>query len=161
MLRRSLFLGVVTAVAVVGLASSATARANVTVERYHVDTPQVEESPNCTNESISWTGGYDVVITTTTTDTGSTRSLNYVQKMEGVGLTTGDSYALTSRYHETSRESGTGADVYHFGSTYVQRSLGGKPDYLAQTSGTQVITPTGIVIGDLEDGGHGFIRCVG
>ena len=127
MLRRSLFLGVVAAASVVGLASSSAATANVTVERYHVDIPQIEVSPHCTNESISWTGGYDVVITTTTTDNGSTRSLNYVQKMEGVGLSTGNSYDLTSRYHETSRESDTGADVYHFGSTYVQRSRGGTP----------------------------------
>ena len=159
MLRQSFVLGVATAAAVVGLASSATAE--VTVERYHVDNPQVEVSPHCTKESISWAGGYDVVITTTITDNGSTRSLNYVQRMEGVGLTTGDSYALTARYHEISRESGIGADVYHFGETYVQRSRGGNPDYLAQQSGTSVITPTGIAIGDLEDGGNGFIKCIG
>ena len=81
--------------------------------------------------------------------------------MDGVGLTTGQSYARTARYHEVSRTSQTGAEVNHLGSTYVQRSRGGNPDHLAQASGTQVIGPTGVVIGDLEDGGNGFIECVG
>lgn len=158
--RQVLFLSVLTAVGVLGLGSPAATAANVTVERFHADLPQVEVSPHCTDESISWTGGYDVVITTTTSANGTTRSLNYVQKMEGVGLSTGASYDLSARYHETSRTSETGADVYHFGSTYVQRSRGGNPDYLAQSSGTQVVGPTGVVIGDLEDGGNGFIKCV-
>ena len=161
MRRHALLLSSLAAGGILCLGPPATAASSVTVERYHVDLPQLEVSPHCTAESIDWTGGYDIVITTATAPNGTTRSLNYVQKMDGVGLTTGQSYALTARYHEVSRTSVSGAEVYHFGSTYVQRSRGGSPDYLAQTSGTQVIGPTGIVIGDLEDGGNGFIKCVG
>ena len=140
------------------------ASAETSIERYHIDFgTQVELEPHCTDEAISWTGGYDVVITTTTTTSGKTlRSLNYVQDLTGLGLESGDAYRLNAHYHSLANEGGNGAAVYVFPQSYVQVSRNGAPNYVAHFVEIRVFSATGELVVEKIDGHPGsYIKCVG
>jgi len=145
-----------------GLAGPASGAASHQVERYHVDFGTLAEAePHCADEPIRWTGGYDLVIIKTTTTTGTTRSLNYEQTLDGVGLESGAAYRLEAHYHELNRSSVAGAQVVVMPNSYVQVSRDGRPNYTAQRVSISVYDANGTIVVDYTEDGPGFIRCVG
>jgi hypothetical protein len=150
------------AVVAVMVPQAASAAASTTVERFHADMGTFTETePHCTDEAIVWTGGYDEVITTTYTDQGTVRSLEYYQTLNGVGVDSGQSYALHAEYHEVSRTTANGTEGYIFPNIYVQTSADGSANYLAQSVRISVLTPDGVPLPDFGEDAHGFIRCTG
>jgi hypothetical protein len=153
--------------AVVGAAAGAVlvatpggaAATTTSIERYHEDFGTfVEQATPCTGEPVQWTGGYDIVISTVLGSNTQVRSLQYVQQLNGVGLTSGSSYVLNATYHELGRVGSVGAMIYVFPLVYVEVSKDGQLNYVVHELTQQIIDPSGRVV---VESGNAAITCVG
>jgi hypothetical protein len=107
---------------------------------------------DCINESVRWTGSYDVTITSVQDASGAWhRSLTYVQRLTGVGLETGNTYRQIGSYHETVLDFAV-VRVYVFPEAYLEISAGGDSNYVVHAVRLQV---------DDSEQEVGFINCVG
>jgi len=159
--RRTARLAICVAVAATAAPQPAWAAAETTVERFHVDFGIfVEQQPHCVHEPIEWTGGYDLVVTTTYTPAGATRSLNYTQAMTGVGVISGSAFRLSAHYHELVRAGAGAATVSVTPLSYVQISANGS-NYVFKSVRRQIVTPTGVTVVDSELDAHDVSLCVG
>ena len=141
--------------------TAAGAEATRTVERYAYSFDAISPPHHdCVTESVHYQGFYEVMIVTVYDPAGgSTRSLHYRQRIDGTGLTTGNSYALKAQYSEVGHAAGdSGPYVVTFPISYVEISKGGGENYLATGVFHVTLNASGEPVANVE---LGSIRCVG
>ena len=140
--------------------AAAGAEATRTVERYAYSFDAVSPPHDCITESVHYQGFYEVMIVTVYDSAGgSTRSLHYRQRIDGIGLTTGNRYALKAQYSEVVHTAGdSGLYVLTFPISYVEISKGGEENYLATGVFHVTHNTNGEPVADVE---LGSTRCVG
>jgi hypothetical protein len=103
------------------------------VEYYYF--PYDDVSVNyCTNEPVHYQGFYEVRTQRITSPVGGqTYMVWYHQRLEGVGLETGTTYALESHYQNAARAmvEGGGVEVITFPASYIEVSRGPAGNYRA------------------------------
>lgn len=139
---RKLPLALACLIAALGLAlasSPAHAAAAPVIEKFTVPMDLVAPPHHdCINESVHWTGSYDLTITSVQDASGAWhRSLSYVQHMTGTGLETDETYRQIAAYHEMVLDSPV-VTVYVFPIAYLEISLGRDSNYLFHAVAVQV-----------------------